>query len=79
MTPNSQVTFETLQQSFLYLEIMYNSDIEYTSITEQPAVTPIELIANVGGTLGLFIGVSLLSFLEMVEILIKIISILIKK
>lgn len=57
---------------------MYNADIEYTSITEQEALTIIDMIANVGGTLGLFIGISLLSFLEMAEILIKIASILLK-
>ena len=72
------MTYENLQQSLLHLQIKYNSNIEYTTISEQEALTIIDMIANVGGTLGLFIGISLLSFLEMIEIIIKIGSILVK-
>lgn len=75
---NDFPTYESLQQSLLHLDIKYNVNIEYTTISEKEAVTLIDMIANIGGTLGLFIGISLLSFVELVEILIKIGSIIIK-
>lgn len=72
----SEVTMELIRQSFLSLHVQFE-DMVYTSITEQENLTVIDLIANIGGTLGLFIGISFLSFLEMVEILIKLFSIII--
>ena len=68
--PADEVTSEVIERSVIGLEISYH-DIEYTSITEQESVTLIDLIANIGGTLGLFIGISLLSFMEIIEIFIK--------
>ena len=70
-----EITMEVIQKSFLTLHIHY-SELEYTLISEQPSLSAIDLIANIGGSLGLFIGISLLSFLEIVEILIEIGSIL---
>jgi hypothetical protein len=40
----------------------------YTSTTESAAVTTETFISNLGGTLGLFIGISILSFVELVEL-----------
>lgn len=71
------LTDTVLEQSLLGLEIYFN-DIEYTSITEAPSVTIEGMVANIGGTLGLFIGISLLSFMEICEILIEIATIIIK-
>jgi len=73
---STEITIETVTEAIVGLEIAY-ADIEYTSISEEPSVTIIDLIADIGGTLGLFIGISMLSFMEMAEILIKIGSILI--
>lgn len=68
------VTYENVRDSLVSLLIAYE-DIEYTMISEQPTLTIIDVIANVGGTLGLFIGISLLSVFELAEILIKILGI----
>ena len=47
---------------------VYYESLKYTEISSDPAWEIMDLIANVGGTLGLFLGVSLLSFVEFVEL-----------
>lgn len=75
---STEVNYSTIQQAFLGLHILY-ADIGYTKISEQPSLTVIDLISNIGGTLGLFIGISMLSVFEITEILIRIGSIVIKE
>jgi hypothetical protein len=43
--------------------------MSFTEITEKPSFPFVDLISNVGGTFGLFLGIILLSFLEVVEII----------
>lgn len=74
---NAELTYSNLRESILSLHIYYE-ELEYTMISEQPALSLIDVISNVGGTLGLFIGISLLSIFEILEIAIKIISVLCK-
>ena len=69
--PNNSVTFEKLKQSTLALNVYYDN-LKFTVIEESPAMDLITLISGMGGTLGLFIGVSFLSFVEILEILIRI-------
>jgi hypothetical protein len=52
---------------------IYFSELTYTRIVEVPNYTPISLISNIGGTLGLFLGMSLLSFIEIVDLVIQMI------
>jgi hypothetical protein len=52
--------------------------LSFNEITEKPSFTFVDLISNVGGTFGLFIGISLLSFLEIVEIIYELLSIYFK-
>lgn len=49
------------------------------NITETPAITIYDLLPNIGGTMGLFVGISALSFVEIVEIVIEILTLLGKK
>jgi len=67
-------TYETL----LYVElrneqvfrfIIYFEDFKYTLINQQPKIELFDLISNLGGILGLFIGFSFISLLEMIETL----------
>ena len=44
-----------------------------------PKIDTSDLIANIGGNLGLFIGISFLSFAEIFEVLIEIILIILQK
>jgi hypothetical protein len=55
---------------------VYFEDSAYTSISEIPKMSFLDLIANIGGNLGLFIGISFLSFAEFIELLIEIFIIL---
>jgi amiloride-sensitive sodium channel subunit alpha/amiloride-sensitive sodium channel subunit gamma len=76
--PNNSITFEELKKSTLAINIYYE-DLKYTVIQEAPTTDIITLIASMGGTLGLFIGVSFLSFVELIEIAIKILFIYIEE
>jgi len=73
----------TIQGNYLFLDglshvYIYFPDFYYTSITEQPKTTFDQLISNIGGLLGLFIGGSLMSFFEIFELLISILVIMFK-
>lgn len=65
-----------LARASLVKLFVYFDDIKYTRITEAPSITFVDLVANIGGTLGLFIGISLLSFVELIELVMEIIVIL---
>jgi amiloride-sensitive sodium channel subunit alpha len=57
-----------VKQSVINLNVFYDR-LSFTEITEKPSFTFVDLVSNVGGTFGLFIGISLLSLLEVVEII----------
>jgi hypothetical protein len=59
-------------QSIVKLNIFYDS-LSYTTTTESPQMDVVSLIANIGGNLGLFMGVCLFSLGEMVVTLIELI------
>lgn len=50
---------------------VYFERLGYTSISQSAKTNIQDLIANIGGTLGLFIGISFLSLIEIVEIIIQ--------
>lgn len=58
---------------------VYYENIGYTEIEETPTTTIVSLISNIGGIAGLFLGVSFLSLVELVEILFQVFYILIEK
>jgi amiloride-sensitive sodium channel subunit alpha/amiloride-sensitive sodium channel subunit gamma len=72
--PNKSVTFEKLKQRTLAINVYYD-ELKLTVIEQSPSMELITLIAGMGGTLGLFIGVSFLSFVEIFEILVRILFI----
>ena len=64
-------TYEEVQKSF-YSLIIYYKDLKYTFIKEEPYMVLADLISNIGGLLGVFIGYSIISFIEIIELLIAI-------
>jgi hypothetical protein len=70
----SNITDEQLAESFVSIDVYYNS-LSYTQITEVPVYTTLTLISNIGGTLGLFLGMSVLSFIEIIELLLNILMV----
>ncbi|CAF0708689.1 unnamed protein product [Brachionus calyciflorus] len=67
-----------ITKSTVLLNVFYE-DLATTYTNEIPAVTPVSLLGNVGGNLGLFIGISLLTFVEIIEFLIELFFILFNK
>jgi len=54
------ITVETASNKFVQLFIHYDS-LKYTSSTDTPSMDIVTLLSNIGGTLGLFLGISALS------------------
>ena len=59
-----------MRKSVARVEIFYD-EMKETIISENIKMGPSELISNLGGTLGLFLGSSFLSLIEFVEIFIQ--------
>ncbi|CAF1115278.1 unnamed protein product, partial [Brachionus calyciflorus] len=58
------------------LVYIYYDRLGYELITEAEKMVIVDLISNIGGILGLFIGISILSFAELIEIFIEILFVL---
>ena len=67
-----------LKESILFLNIYYD-DLSYTKIDQNPKMLTVDLVSNMGGLLGLFIGISFLSFGELFEVFFEIVFILFDK
>ena len=64
---NRTLSKEDIKNSIVKFSIYYDS-MSYTASTESPSLDVISLLAYIGGTLGLFLGISVLTFVEFVEI-----------
>ena len=69
---------ESVSKSILTANIFYDS-LSFTHSSESPQMTLISLLANIGGHLGLFLGISLFSLGELVEVFMEIVLNKIKK
>ena len=69
---NKPINSESAKNNFVYIDIFYNS-LSYTETTESPLMDIVTLLANIGGTLGLFLGLSLIQIFELFDIFIEII------
>ncbi len=45
--------------------------LKYTEISEIPKTSPVDLLSSIGGSLGLFLGLSFLSFIQVLEIVVE--------
>lgn len=59
-----------LNYSITRLKIYFNS-LKYTAITQEPKMLFIDLVSNIGGTFGLLIGFSFVTFFELFELLVE--------
>ena len=73
LTPNWTKDWEgDVTKNYLELEVVCQlSLIENT--TEQPLIRPIDVLSNIGGQTGLWIGISFLSIMELVEMLYRLV------
>jgi len=67
-------TYENVSKTYYKINVYYE-DLKYTLISQQPKIELFGLISNLGGILGLFIGFSFISCLELIEILAELIYI----
>ena len=65
-----QINVETVAKSFVRLNVFYDS-LSYSITEEAPQWDAFSLIANIGGNLGLFLGVSFFSLCEILTTLIE--------
>lgn len=65
------LNFENVKKNLVLLNIYYD-DLGFEKITELPVIDFTGLISEVGGTMGLFLGISFLSFIEAFEVIIQI-------
>jgi hypothetical protein len=69
----SNVSDEDIASSVVKIRIYYDK-MSYRLLKEVPKVSELSLISNIGGTMGLFLGISLLTLIEILEISIIVIS-----
>jgi hypothetical protein len=72
LSQNGTIDDQLIANSLLKINIYYNQ-LGYTEIKEFENYPTLNLISNVGGTLSLFLGMSLLSLFEIVELVLQII------
>ena len=72
------ITDQQIKKSLVSVNFYYD-DLRYTQMSQSELMTFDDLLSNVGGTLGLFIGISILSFAEIFELIFQIIFILFEK
>lgn len=70
---NSKIDYNILRENVLNIKI-YFEDLKYTLISEKPKILVEDLLATIGGTLSLFIGISILSLGELVELVVQILK-----
>ena len=70
--PGTKVDAQIAKESVARIYIFYDSLSYIKSIETITSGSVLELISNIGGILGLFLGVSLLSLFEVVDVLIQI-------
>jgi hypothetical protein len=62
------LSMDTFSKSILAINVFYK-DTFHTEMMEIPEFTGDQLLASIGGNLGLFLGMSFLTLIEIVEIL----------
>ena len=61
-----------IRRNFVAIELILESTLVET-YTQEPSISPVELLSNVGGQTGLWIGMSFLSLVEVAEMLYRLI------
>ena len=67
---NGTLNYESIKQSVLSLNIYYDR-LAFTQISKETKFEIVDLISAIGGLLGLFLGMSFLSFVEIIEIILE--------
>jgi len=60
-----------IQNNYVSLEVVCEST-RVETYTQDPSISPVDVLSNVGGHTGLWIGISFLSIMEFVEMLYRV-------
>ena len=74
----SNYSYEELKEKILAVNFYY-SELRYTEITQTEQTSIMDLVCGIGGLLGLFVGASLLSLVELIEAFLALYLVLTKK
>jgi len=66
-----EIDTNVARESFVRLNIYYES-LSYTHLSESPKIDYFSLMGFIGGILGLFLGVNVISICELIEVFIEI-------
>ena len=77
-TYNIDVSTYDLYKDYFYSIKVFYAEATYTQITEAPQQGIVDLLSSLGGNLGMFLGFSIFSLVELLELLIKVIWILLR-
>ncbi len=58
---------------------IYLSSMEFAELREKPQISFIDLVSNMGGALGIFLGFSIFSLVELIEIVVRVVCISLRK
>ena len=72
---NDSLNYDMIKKSTLSLNIYYEQ-LSYTEINQKAKTEIVDLVSNIGGLMGLFLGISFLSFCEVIEAFVDILFIL---
>jgi len=72
---NSKESFDSVKKKAIAMNLFY-PHLKYEVINELQKTTIIDLLASIGGTLGLFLGMSILHVIKITE---KIVQMLLKR
>ncbi len=64
-------TWDEIRNSLLFLRVFFN-ELKYTKVTQIPKINVADLVAAIGGTMDLFLGMSFISSFEIVILLFEI-------
>ena len=67
----SKLTYENLKRTMIQISVFYG-DLGYNQFDQSAKTDVIDLVSNIGGTMGLFLGISFLSFIEIFDIFLQI-------
>ena len=70
----SSVNLDDLKKS-VYMVSIYFEDLKYTMISQQAKTNVMDLVSSIGGSLGLFMGASFLSLIDIIQIIFEVIYI----
>lgn len=66
----SELTYESLKRNMIQIAVYYG-DLSFEKFDEVEYMGVTDLVSNIGGTLGLFLGMSFLSFIEILDIFLQ--------